>query len=97
MEETIVTVPRGIPRVAEGQWIRNVHLRQLAGNDERLIAELSGLPTHRRILALLERMAHFEEGDTGILLRQFRCVLVTGLRSRLVRNSPKLATALIAQ
>jgi hypothetical protein len=71
MEETIVVaVPRGIPAVAEGQWIRYVHLRQLAGNDERLIAELSGLPPHRRILALLERMVHFEEDDTGVLLRQ---------------------------
>ena len=86
MEETIVAVPRGIPKAAEGQWIRNVHLRQLAGNDERLIAELSGMPLHRRILALLERMAHFEEGDAGVLLRQ----LSIGDRAALTLHARRL-------
>ncbi len=86
MEQAIVALPRGIPVAAEGQWIRHVHLRQLAGNDERLIADLPGLPPHRRILALLERMAQFEEGNTGVLLRQ----LSIGDRAALMLHARRL-------
>jgi hypothetical protein len=86
MEQTIVALPRGIPIAAEGRWIRHVHLRQITGNDERLIADLPSLLPHRRILALLELMARFEEGDTSDLLRQ----LSIGDRAALILHARRL-------
>ncbi|HEX7032019.1 MAG TPA: hypothetical protein VF172_03370 [Nitrososphaera sp.] len=70
MEQAIVAVPRGIHDPASGQWIRQVHLRQLVGNDEKFLAELSDMPLHLRVLAFLERVASFEVGETAELLRK---------------------------
>lgn len=70
MEQAAVTVPRGIAAPAGGRWIRHAQLRQLAGHDQWSLAEMSGLPLHTRVLALLERVASFEEGEASELLRQ---------------------------
>src|SRR5919109_1054844 len=70
MEQAIVAVPCGIHDLASGRWITQVRLRQLVGHDEKFIAELSDMPLHLRILAFLKRVASFEEGETGTLLRK---------------------------
>jgi hypothetical protein len=69
-QQAIVAVPCGIHDLASGRWIRQVRLRQLVGHDEKLIAELSNMPLHLRILGFLERVANFEEGETATLLRK---------------------------
>jgi hypothetical protein len=68
MERARVAIPRGIPLAAGGQWVSHVLLRQLAGHDERALAELSSKPLHARASALLERVASFEGGDAAALL-----------------------------
>lgn len=68
MEQVKVAVPRGIPGPAKGRWVSRVLLRQLAGHDERALAELSNRPLHARVNAFLERVASFEEGDAAELL-----------------------------
>lgn len=73
MEQVRVTVPRGIAGLDKSLWVRRVLLRRLVGDDERLLAELSGEPLHTRALALLERVTSFcegEEGNTANLLRR---------------------------
>jgi hypothetical protein len=68
MEQVTVRLPRGIPASAGDKWIRQVYLRRLVGSDERLIGDVSYLPLHARIVALLERVVLFEEGETGTTL-----------------------------
>lgn len=70
MDQAIVAVPRGILDSASGQWIKHARLRRLIGHDERLLGELSGMPTHLRVLALLGRVASFKEGESATLLRE---------------------------
>ena len=66
----MVAVPRGIFDSSRGQWIKHVRLRRLVGHDERLLGELSDMPPYMNVLALLERVASFEEGEVATLLRR---------------------------
>jgi hypothetical protein len=68
----VVAVPCGILEHASGKWISLVQLRRLDGYDERVLEELSEMPLHSRVLALLERVASFEDGETPLLLRNLR-------------------------
>jgi hypothetical protein len=70
MEQARVAIPRGIPWPAKGRWESHVLLRQLAGHDERALAEFAGMPLYARVNAFLERVASFEEGDAAELLRR---------------------------
>jgi hypothetical protein len=70
MDQAIVAVPRGILDSASGQWIKHVRLRRLVGHDERLLGEISDMPPHMRVLAFLERVASFKEGESATLLRK---------------------------
>lgn len=86
MEQVIVAVPRGIPNLSDGGWLRQVMLRRLVGHDERFLADLSHMPLHARVISFLEKVASFEEGETAMLLRR----LSIGDRAALMLHARRL-------